>query len=46
MSVGGIYIRDCQLEACMAEEIETIYSLLFINEEFFNAIELIYVVIT
>ena len=30
----------------MAEEMQTIYSLLFNNEEIFNAIEIIYVVIT
>ena len=30
----------------MGEEIQTIYSLLFNNKEFFNVIELIYVIIT
>ena len=30
----------------MAEDIQTIYNLLFNNEEFFNMIELIYVVVT
>ena len=41
-----MYGSEWLLVACMAEDIQTIYNLLFNNEEFFNMIELIYVVIT
>ena len=44
--VGGMYGSEWHLVTCITEDMQTIYSLLFNNEEFCNAMELIYIVIT